>query len=234
MKKEIIKGITTGLKHATDAGLDTLAEIRPEFKPHVAVVKAFFRILEDLKQDRINEFVESIRDNPECFAKKIVETKAFQDGFVITFEAYMKERIESKRKIIQRIFIGFTASSDKENFEMERMYNAVSLISIEGILSLRYLKDQILPMIYEKSQKLSLSKKQDKNDYILALGIIEFIGKEIKSLKDDTLEKKINRNETLGELVSLGILKSNLMGDMGGITFTKFGINFIEFIEDTL
>ena len=66
------------------------------------------------KQDNLFEFVKFIQANPDAFTREIVETNAFREGFTFTFEQYLKQRTEKKRRIVQRVFLGFTASNDKD------------------------------------------------------------------------------------------------------------------------
>ncbi|HWQ59758.1 MAG TPA: hypothetical protein VN420_01265 [Candidatus Fimivivens sp.] len=99
-----------------------------------------------LKQERVNEYVEFIRDHPDAFRKQIVESEEFRDGFVIAFEDYLKLRSEEKRRLAKRVFLGFTVSENKEGFELERLDDVLSKISLPAISFLSFIKQEIFPL----------------------------------------------------------------------------------------
>jgi len=128
-KNVSLKGIEIGTKNFIVPAIDMLVAQRPEFIPCWILVKGFYGALFDIKQEEINDFVSFIRENNEIFTREILKTKGFRDGFVITFEEYLKQRNKNKRKIIQNIFLGFAKNSAKECFELERMYDLLNKIS---------------------------------------------------------------------------------------------------------
>jgi len=128
-KKALPRSVNIGTKNFIIPAIDMLVAIKPEFIPCWILVKGFYGALFDIKQEEINNFVSFIRENNEIFTREILKTKDFRDGFVITFEEYLKQRNENKRKIIQNIFLGFTKNNVKECFELERMYDLLNKIS---------------------------------------------------------------------------------------------------------
>jgi len=126
--------------------VNELVKLIPPLAIPWAVIYGSYRLLLEIEQQKINEFVKFIRDNKTAFVKDIVETTAFKEGFVITFDQYIKQRRKEKREVIQRVFLGFTQSSDKDNFEIERLYNVVNSISLEGIEYLKFIDSDILPV----------------------------------------------------------------------------------------
>ncbi len=99
-----------------------------------------------LKQEEVNDYVTFIKDHPEDFTEEIVATKAFRDGFVMAFQDYLKLRTEAKKKIAKEIFLGFTKSSAKEEFDLERLDDALLRISPHALTVLHFLKTTILPL----------------------------------------------------------------------------------------
>jgi len=140
LKNAILKIIPIGTKNFIIPAIDTLVITRPEFMPSWILVKGFYGSLFDVKQEEINEFVEFIKENNDIFTQEIVKTKEFRDGFVITFEEYLKQRNENKRKYIQNIFLGFTADDAKDDFELERMYDVLNRISKSQISLMKKIK----------------------------------------------------------------------------------------------
>ena len=146
----IQKQIKTGVKVGLKSGLENvviptvervLSSTYPEWEPAWKMAKGFLGVIFELQQEKINEFVVFIRDNPEKFTKQILSTQQFKDVFVITLENYFKQRSERKRRIIQRIFLGFTSTADKENFEVEKMYWILSIMNFEEFALLKSYKD---------------------------------------------------------------------------------------------
>lgn len=90
-----------------------------------------------LRQQRVLEWVEMVRDNPSYFAESIVSDPVFQDGFVIALEKYLVERNEEKREICRNIFLGFTKADDMETFPLEKFMHTLSQLSEGDIKTLK-------------------------------------------------------------------------------------------------
>ncbi len=114
------------------------------------------KIALDCYDNRLKEIIRFIKKNSKEFTKEIVKTQEFRDAFIITLEQYLKQRHEEKRRIAQRIFLGFTSAKDRKTFELERNYNTLSLISFNGIEYLKFISKKIIPF---KKQKIK--EKQD-------------------------------------------------------------------------
>lgn len=99
-----------------------------------------------LKQEEVNEFVEFLRNNQEKFRENIINSKEFQDGFIILFEDYLKMRTQRKRDIAKKILLGFTVNSHKPTFELERLDDALLKISEHSLKQLILIKKEILPL----------------------------------------------------------------------------------------
>jgi len=115
-----------------------------------ALCKGLFGANFKLRQKRILEWAESIRDNPSIFTKEIMADEAFQDGFVYLFEQYIRERNEKKRKYIKNIFIEFTKNGDKDNNPIERLIHVIS---------------QLIPQDIEVLKELDVNKKSTYHIY---------------------------------------------------------------------
>ena len=119
------------------------------------------------KQEELNEFIEFIKLHPDKFRKEIVESKEFRNGFISFFHDYLKIRSSKKKKIAQQIFLGFTDEENKEGFELEKLDDVLSKISIPSLIILGFLKNEILPL-KEKAIREELKAKKinysDKNE----------------------------------------------------------------------
>ncbi|MFA7309198.1 MAG: hypothetical protein WC045_04030 [Patescibacteria group bacterium] len=110
-------------------------------------VQGAIGVYQEIKQGEAYEFVDFIKNHKKVFVQNIVATKAFQDGVVVTIEAYIRQRVVEKRFIIQQVFLGFTDSQDKGVFELERFYSAVNNISLGSVEYLVHAVRDILPVL---------------------------------------------------------------------------------------
>lgn len=129
LKKDLPPIAQTGLKNFIIPTVDSLIASQPEFMSAWILARGLYGSLFDIKQEEINEFVEYIQNNKTTFVKEVIETKEFRDGFILIFEAYIKQRNEKKRRILQSIFLDFTETQDKKNFELERLFDLLNKIS---------------------------------------------------------------------------------------------------------
>ncbi len=112
-----------------------------------------------LKQEEVNDYVTFIRDHPESFTGEIVATKTFRDGFVVAFQDYLKLRTQAKKRIATEIFLGFTKSNSKEEFDLERLDDALLRLSPHTLSILQFLEITILPL----KEKIIREELKDKN-----------------------------------------------------------------------
>lgn len=136
----------------------------PEFLPAWILVSGYYGSYFAIYQNRINDFAIFIRDNRDKFVKEIVDSEMFRDGFVVTFEHYIKQRLEKKRRIIQRIFLGFTSSVDQSYFSLERLCSVADLISMESVEYLSFICKEIIPKRKERLMKTRNSLTVDEDN----------------------------------------------------------------------
>jgi hypothetical protein len=201
----------------------------PEFMPHWILVQGFFGSLFDLQQEKINEFVEFIKNNKEIFTKEIIITQDFKDGFLITFQEYIKQRNKEKRKYIQNIFLGFATADDKINFELERMCDLLNKLSSFQFYILKK---------FNSNKKIKISN-EDRNEaesdyddirYLQSLGLLN-ISIEQKIETDITTEKRVINHEKHSGEEYLSDANSYL-DENETFYLSAFGEDFIDFIID--
>lgn len=154
-KRTADAGITT-----IAAGLDAMAGGIPAFTATWLLCKALIGNAMALRQQRVSEWVEMVRDNPTIFRDEIMNSIEFQDAFVVALEDYIKIRTVLKRGIAQKIFMGYTTAADKERFELERYNMTLRQISTDSLGFLGYLKDAV-----EASQQERVQKTMDSIDF---------------------------------------------------------------------
>ncbi len=124
--KQILKGSFLVLA-------DQIASVLPGLNIAWGLSKALYGAGLKLREQRVLEWVEMVRNNPSTFTETILRNEKFQDGFVYALERYIREKNESKRKFMRAIFLGFTESASQDRFELERMYHVLSILNPEDM-----------------------------------------------------------------------------------------------------
>lgn len=115
------------------------------------------------RQQRALEWVEMVRDNPHIFTEHILKDEKFQDGFVYALEKYIPERVEKKREYLRLVFLGFAQESDKNNFELERIYHAISILNLDDISFLRKVNAELTDDFHTYYEKTSINNEKMYN-----------------------------------------------------------------------
>lgn len=214
------------LKDSALVAADGIASIVPGLNIAWGLSKALYGAGLKLRQQRALEWVEMVRDNPNTFCEEILRSENFQDAFVYSFEKYISERNEMKRQIIKKIFLGYAQSHDLEQFELERMTNILSMISLNGIKLLRILRG-----ISNSTQKETLSES-----------LLEYLVKDSNDspekynlLPSSNIREIWNEAET--DLISIGLLRTYNIPRYNGSNYhdydlSKLGKEIIKYIEN--
>jgi hypothetical protein len=223
----VIDGMVTAFDNSINGGVPALAIAW-------GLSKGLYGASIQLRQERAVEFVEMIIKNPSIFTKEILSSQEFQDGFVYTFEKYLTQRAEYKRKIIQRVFLGFGIEEHKQDFKLERLLSTIDQVSVNEIEAFRVFGDGSI-RDWHKSQF-----PDAKEEELIRLGNqplnIGQIGKHILSeMKGkQEYEDQDYALEILSRLESLGLLIAGIQAafDFSSSTFkiSQFGKEFVEFV----
>ncbi len=119
------------------------------------------------KQESVNEFVEFIRSHPEVFRKEIVDSEEFRSGFVLAFQDYLKLRVRNKKMVAQYILLGFTESSEKSEFPLERLDDTLLKTSLHSLRILNFIKKEILPFkekVLREDSKKKVTERTDQSE----------------------------------------------------------------------
>lgn len=182
-----------------------------------------------LRQQKALEWVEMVRDNPTIFTENLLAHEDFQDGFTYALEKYLAERNSEKRAVIRNIFLGFVSAEHRTQFELERMLNTTSVISINAIELLSYVDVNILP-----EMEAEFREHDGKIIQRLSQKIEERLGDE-KGERHETSQLR----DTVAELITLGIFRSwtesySTLGGGGSsleYNLSIYGKNFLEYIR---
>jgi hypothetical protein len=90
-----------------------------------------------LRQQKALEWVEMVKNNPDVFVVELLQTEAFQDGFVYALEKYLTERNENKRRYARKIFLDFSSSKNIDDYPLERFYGVLEELSGVDIETLK-------------------------------------------------------------------------------------------------
>lgn len=142
---------------------DCFASLQPGLNIAWALSKSLYGSSLKLREKKALEWVEMVRENPSIFVESILNDTKFQDGFVYALECYIREKNEKKRKAMKKIFIGFTQSTDKDEFELERMYHVITILNPKDFIVLKDVSVHRVDFhqIYEQDK--------DKNEFIYDL-----------------------------------------------------------------
>lgn len=137
------------LKLAADEVVDVIAEHIPGINIAYGLTKAYLGRAMKLRQQRVFEWVEFIRDHLGYFSNKIFETEEFQDCFVLLTEATIRERSEAKRLLHRKIFVGLTqlTSDQFKRYELEKLVNTINLISFKALNVMSFIKTNLLAQV---------------------------------------------------------------------------------------
>jgi hypothetical protein len=182
-----------------------------------------------LRQQKALEWVEMVRDNPKVFTEALLEQESFQDGFIYALERYLAERNQDKRTVIRSIFLGFANSEERARFELERLLNTTSIISVDAIDLLAYIDENILP-------EMEAEYREHDGQIIQRLSqkVEEQLGDQ-KGERHDTNQLR----DTVAELISLGIFRSwteshNTIGGGGAsleYNLSIYGKSFLQYVR---
>jgi hypothetical protein len=161
----------------------------------------------NIRTKRAEDFILFIQNN---FNLNYFNDENFIDGLAITFDSFLKQRNKNKREIIKNIFLGFSGSENKEEFEIERMYDIVYRISEKQIRLFIEIKKQkkIVILSQEYGEIKNYNENYDEYKYLEFLGLVA-INQE-KNIKTMYGGSQIKEEEE--------------------VFITDFGSNFIRFI----
>lgn len=216
-------------KKATKDGTDAALSAVPFVGPAWDIAKAVFGAALALRHERASEWLLYIYENLIVFRAELFTSTEFQDAFVYTLEKYIRERNENKRELIKNIFLDFATTEQKARFELERLVNTASTVSIEAIELLSYIEQNILPEMkteYEQHNGQIIQRLSEK--------VEERLGDQ-KGEHHDTNKLR----DTVAELINLGVFRSwtesyNTLGGGGSsleYNLTIFGSQFIEYVK---
>lgn len=97
-----------------DEIVEAIAKSLPGINVAYNLSKAYMERGMKLRQQRVLEWVEFVRDNLGEFSKQLFDNEQFQDCFVLLTEGYVKERADRKRRLHQQILLGITKLTPEE------------------------------------------------------------------------------------------------------------------------
>lgn len=158
------------IKDATLVTVDYVVSLVPGLPLSWALFKSLCGVGIKLREKKILEFVENIKEHPEVFTKQILESEEFQDCFVFALQKYVIERKKEKRKIMRDIFLGFAEDDNKREYELERFYHVLNVLNKSDINVLgdnRLLGNHDYIQINDKS-----SQRAESIHFLISLGVL--------------------------------------------------------------
>lgn len=85
------------------------------------------------KEERFLEFIEYIKTNEQVFTIELIKNECFISGLSLTVNNVIEQYSKQKRFKIYRIFKEFVIEQNKEEFELEKMYFMLNLLSLNDL-----------------------------------------------------------------------------------------------------
>jgi len=119
-----------------------------------------------VEQGKLNEVLEFIQENPDKFVEKLVKTDYFRSNFLKFLGDYLKQQNYQKRQILKKILLGNLSENEKNKYEIDRLNNVLSQISIDAIGNLIWISKEIFPKVNEDVEKeySEYTKDDDKRE----------------------------------------------------------------------
>lgn len=130
------------------------------------VLRLAYMTLADLYPTEAEEFIQQVEQNSSKVTDEVLNSPKFRQSMLTTFESLYRARDKRKRTLIKQIYLGgYLPSKDRENINLDRLYDICQRISPEAIEHLRFLQKEILPMKLEaiKAQVAEEKKNTDGN-----------------------------------------------------------------------
>lgn len=147
------RSVKVKLKHYIEAIIPVLSySLQPLFdvQPYWGLV--FYNAISiiglqmSLNKNDMEEIVTFIQDNPNVFSKEIVTSDEFKRAFVGYLETYLKLRLTKKKKILNKILVGYSIAENPSEFYLESFEACLLRISPTTLDYLVFLKSVILPI----------------------------------------------------------------------------------------
>jgi hypothetical protein len=142
------------------------------------IAEAYYGAGLKLRQERALNWVEMMRDNPSVFTAELLQDEQFQDGFVYSLEQFLRQRNYDKRRIAKNIFLGFSTTTNKADFPLERFTHVLNILHELDIAALvkLYPENIVREHIVNGTRWFSRlgSINQERGNMLLSLGIIQF------------------------------------------------------------
>lgn len=120
-----------------DLAIDSVNILYPGIKIAWVLCKALFGSALKLREKRVLEWAEMIKNNSSVFINIDKHDENFQDGFIFALEKFIIERNENKRKTMKKIFLEFSVCQNKINFPLEKLFYVLNQLSERDTYVLR-------------------------------------------------------------------------------------------------
>lgn len=216
------------------SGIDQSSWMFPLLSIARWIAKSVYGNAIKLRVGRAEEFLNLVKENISVIAKGMIDAEQFQDWFVLTLEAYIRQRNVAKRLMIQKIFLWYWSAVSLRDFELERLLHTTNIIGNAGIKLLWVIYTDIMPAYLEYIRNEILPQNlKDYDSETAAMRDLVRRFSPINHFRKLGIELP-DEGEGLWELESLGIVSSTESGAIGwGMTLynlTWFWHDFLNYI----
>lgn len=114
------------------------------------------------RQERLNQLMQSVVDEPDIFTKNTIASSEFQDGLITFIDGYFKLRDDNRLTYARAIFRDFAVSDNKPLYPLERYNDTLMKLSDASIQFLGFIEFEI-PTI--KEEYLNSRMRQNSNSF---------------------------------------------------------------------
>lgn len=114
------------------------------------------------QQDKLNEVIEFIQQNPSKFIEENISSDYFRGNFLKFLRDYLLQENNAKKQALKQIILGTLQKNKTRRYEIDRLNNVLNQISIDAMKNLVWISHVILPLIESEVEKeLLVFKEKD-------------------------------------------------------------------------
>lgn len=129
------------------------------------LVKSYFDMSVRFRTKHTMEVFEYIYNNQASFTKEIMNTEAFQEGFLSWFNRYLLLRSHEKRLGALLLFKSFAEEDHKYEFPLERYMDTLDKISPNALRALSFLKYKVIIPDMDRNPNNNIHRRTRIEDY---------------------------------------------------------------------
>jgi len=219
--------IIEGVKAEIDNGLNNIIGYN--------LFKTVFSKHQIIQKKRAEEFLEFMKTNEQYFVMELIHNECFVSGLALTLKQVIEQYSEIKRQYIYNIFLGFTKNENKEDFELEKIYFTLNLMSLRDLETFKIFKEiEITDNIEEGKHYKEYDISEISN--LISLGLVSsrYVFRESEKNLRGSIDERSGLHEFEGNRLveKINTYLADNLSNFQEISYiiTDFGYKFEEFV----